>query len=85
MAASTGLVLAATGIVVANEWWQTGQLPWKAGAAGLVLSLFMAGAEKISQPLAVGLSSIMLVGVIVTPVHGNSPAQELANITGGKK
>jgi len=68
MAASTGIVLGATGIVVANEWIQTDKLNWKAGAAGLVLTLFMAGAEKISQPLAVGLSSIMLVTVLITPV-----------------
>jgi len=86
MAASTGLVLAATGIVVANEWVQTNDIAWKAGVAGVVLSAFMAGAEKISSPLAVGLSSIMLAAVLVTPVHGNSPLQEVSNIfTGGKK
>jgi len=86
MAKSTGIVLAATGIVVGNEWIQTNQVAWKAGVAGLALSLFMSGAEKISAPLAVGLSSIMLVGVLVTPVHGNSPLQEVANVVGtGKK
>jgi hypothetical protein len=85
MAASTGIVLAATGIAAGNDWYQSNQIPWKIGVAGLALSLFMSGAEKISEPLAVGLSSIMLVTVLITPIGGkNSPLQTVANLYGGK-
>lgn len=86
MAASTGIVLTATAIAGGNEWLQTQQIPWRIGAAGLVLSLGMAGLEKISTTGAVGISSIMLITVLVTPFHGKSPVQEIADVMGlGKK
>lgn len=79
MGASTGIVLAGTGISAANDWYQTNTFPWGIGVAGLLLSGFVYGIEKISEPLAVGLSTIFLVTVIVTPIKGkNSPAAELA-------
>jgi len=85
MGASTGIVLAGTAIAGGNEWYQAGQFPWRIGIAGLLLSGFMFGVEKISEPLAVGLSSIFVVTVLVTPFHGNSPVQELANIVNKPK
>jgi len=81
MGASTGIVLAGTAISAGNDWYQTNQFPWGIGVAGLLLSGFMYGIEKISEPLAVGLSTIFLATVIVTPIKGkNSPAKEFASL-----
>lgn len=81
MGASTGIVLTATAISAGNDWYQTHQVPWSIGVAGLLLSGFMFGVEKVSEPLAVGLSSIFLVTVLVTPIKGkNSPVGELAGL-----
>lgn len=85
MAASTGIVLAATGIAAANDWYQTNQIPFKIGVAGLALALAMAGVEKISSPVATGLASIMLVTVLITPISSkDSPLGTAAKIFGGK-
>lgn len=79
MGASTGIVLTGTAISAGNEWYQNHDFPWGISIAGLLLSGFMFGVEKVSEPLAVGLSTIFLVTVIVTPIKGkNSPAAELA-------
>jgi len=80
MAASTGIVLAGTAISAGNDWYQTHDFPWGIAVAGLLLTGFMFGVEKISEPLAVGLSSIFLVTVIVTPIGKakQSPISELA-------
>lgn len=79
MGASTGIVLAGTAISAGNDWYQTHTFPWGISVGGLLLSGFMFGVEKISEPLAVGLSTIFLVTVIVTPIKGkNSPAAQLA-------
>jgi len=82
MAASTGIVLAATGIVVANEWYSADTIAWRPAIAGIVLSAFLGGAEKIpdAKPIAVGLASIMLVTVLVTPFHGSSPLGTISGI-----
>jgi hypothetical protein len=82
MAASTGIVLAATGIVVANEWYSTDIIAWRPAIAGVVLSAFLGGAEKIpnAKPIAVGLASVMLVTVLVTPFHGSSPLGTVSGI-----
>lgn len=86
MGASTGIVLAGTAISAGNEWYQLNKFPWGIGVAGLLLSGFMYGAEKVSEPLAVGLSTIFLVSVLVTPIHGkNSPLQEVSNLVNTKK
>jgi len=83
MAASTGIALSATAISFANEWYQTNQLPWRVAVGGLLLAAFLGGAEKIPdvKPVAVGLASIMLVTVLVTPIAGEkSPLGTLSGI-----
>jgi hypothetical protein len=82
MATSPGIILAGAGIVAANEWYQKNTLNWRVLAAGGLLALFMDGAEKVSAPLAIGLSSIMVVTVLVTPLSGtgSSPLQTVSGI-----
>ena len=80
MAASTGIVLTATGISFANEFLNTKQLNFRIPVAGMIVALVFDGIEKIDQGAAVGLASIMLITVLVTPFSGKSPAQTLAGL-----
>ena len=85
MAASTGIVLTAASIAFANEWYQSGTIPWRVAVGGALLTALEAGIEKISEPLALGLGTIMLITVLVTPFHGKSPLQEVSNVINGTK
>lgn len=81
MAKSTGIVLTATGITVANEWIQTNQLNFRVVIAGLGVALLFDGIEKINERAGVGLSIIMLITVLVTPINGKAPAQTVLGFT----
>lgn len=70
MAKSTGIVLATTGIVVANKWVNTNQVDFKIAISGGILSLFMAGVERITPTGAVGISFIGLITALVMPPTG---------------
>lgn len=85
MAQSTGIVLAATGISFANEWLDSGTPNFRVIAAGLLLALLFDGIEKISPEGAVGLATIALITVVVTPFGGKSPAQTLAGLAISQK
>lgn len=80
VAKSTGIVLTATGISFANEWAQTDTPNFRVVMAGGAFSLLCAGIEEINKPVAVGLGTLMLITVLVTPFSGNSPMQELADL-----
>lgn len=84
---AASITLAATGIVVANEWVQKDTINWRSALAGGILALAMEGAEKVSPPLATGFASIMLVVVLVTPLPGtaNSPLKTLSGVLSGAK
>lgn len=85
MATSTTIVLAGTGTAIVNDWYQLGKVPWRIGVAGGLLALFMAGAEKVSKPIAVSLATVYLVTVLVTPIGGaNSPVGEVSNLFANK-
>lgn len=84
MAKSTGIVLTATGITMANEWYQTNQVNFRVGIAGLGVALLFAGIERINEKAAVGLSVIMLVTVLATPINGKSAFQTMEDFTKGK-
>lgn len=82
MAESTGLILAAAGIVVANEvvfvptiehtdMWSA--FNWRIIPATAVAALALAGIEKASPPLGKGLALLALLTVILTPI-GNAPS-----------
>lgn len=82
MADSTGIVLAAGGIVVANEIIfapiQSGKgvdlttFNWRVVPATVILAITLGGLEKLSRPLGVGLASLTLLAVLMIPV-GNAP------------
>lgn len=81
MAASTGWVLAAGGIVAANEVLfvpiEEHKAPdigavWRLMPATFLLALGLAGLEKAIPEFAVGLAKLLVLGVLVFPV-GNAP------------
>jgi hypothetical protein len=84
MAVSTGIVLTATAIGVGNEWIQGAGINFRMTIAGLGAALFLTGIEKLNYTAGVGLSAMVLIGVLLTPFHGNSPAQEVSNLIGAK-
>lgn len=82
MATSTGIILAAGGIVVANEVvfapMESGKnvdlttFNWRIVPATAIAALVLGGLEKLSKPLGVGLAGLALLGVLMVPV-GNAP------------
>lgn len=80
MGQSTAVVLTATGISFGNEWYETGSPNFRVAVAGLGVALLLDGLEKISPQGAVGLATIMLITVVLTPFGGKSPAQTLASL-----
>lgn len=82
MAASTGYILAAAGIVAANEaiFAPAAQhkpllvdFNWRILPATVIAGFTLAGLEKISEPLGKGLAVLALLAVLITPV-GNAPS-----------
>lgn len=88
---SAGMVLAAGGIVAANELLfdpLTGGKPsfnWRIVPATLILALVLGGLEQVSAPFAKGLSGLVLLSVLIVP-YGNAPTplDNAAKIVGGK-
>lgn len=85
MAKSTGIILTASGIAFANDWYQTGDPNFRIVMGGLGAALFMTGLEKLSQPAAVGISVITLITVLATPIDGHSPADTVNQIIGNEQ
>lgn len=84
MAASTGYILAAAAVTMANEAIfaplargdQTGTLKsinWRIVPATAVAVITLAGLEQISEPLGTGLAVLALIVAIVVP-FGNAPS-----------
>lgn len=90
MLSSTGFVLAAGAIEVANEAifaplakdakdstpWKN--LNWRIIPATAVLALLIGGAEKLNAPFGKGLGMLVLLSVLVIP-YGNAPSP-LSNV-----
>lgn len=85
MAKSTGIALTATGISFANEWVQTDKPNWRILAAGLGITLVFDGVEKLNERAAVGLATIMLITVLLTPIKGKSAADSVLDLVNNKK
>lgn len=80
MAQSTGIILTAGGISFANEWLQTKTPNWRIPVATGVAAMFLMGIEKIYPRAAMGLGTIVLITVFMTPLHGKSPMQTLVDV-----
>lgn len=80
MAQSTGLMLVAGTISFGNEWLQTGKINWRVPIATLVSAFFLDGVERISPKAGVGLATIVLITVVLTPLHGKSPMQTALDV-----
>jgi hypothetical protein len=86
MARSTGIVLTATAVTFANDWYVTSpHVPnFRVIVAGLVAALGTAAVERVSPNLGVGLASILLVTTVLAPVSATqTPMQSLLKITKG--
>jgi hypothetical protein len=92
---STGYVLAAGGLVLANEAifvpLETGQTPlqainWRVVPATAIMALMLAGVESLNEGFGAGLGMLVLLSVLVIPMgNAGSPLENLAKIAGGKK
>jgi hypothetical protein len=92
MLASTGYVLAAGGIVIANEAifapladhtkpWTS--LNWRLVPATAIMAILIGGAEKLEPKFGKALGMLVLLSVLVIKV-GNAPTplQNIAKVTG---
>jgi len=80
MAKSTGIMLMVGTISFGNEWLQTGTPNFRIPVATLLSALVLDGIEKVSVKAAVGLASIAMITVLITPLNGKSPLQEAINV-----
>jgi hypothetical protein len=85
MGASTGPILAATGITFANEWILNKQRPdFRILLGGAVAAGMLALFEHVSPEIAKGIAWIALITtLLVNPVGGGkSPVQNLLSVSG---
>jgi hypothetical protein len=80
MAQSTGIMLTVGTISFGNEWLQTGTPNFRIPVATLLFAWFLDGVEHIYPRAAIGLASIALITVVITPLNGKSPLQEALEI-----
>lgn len=80
MAQSTGIILLAGGVSFGNEWLQTNTPNFRIPVATLMSAVFLNGVEKIYPKAAIGLGTIVLITVLVTPLHGKSPLQTAVDV-----
>jgi hypothetical protein len=80
MAQATGLMLFAGSVSFGNEWLQTGTPNFRIPVATLASTLFLNGVEKLYPKAAVGLATIIVITVMVTPLHGKSPLQTAVDV-----
>jgi hypothetical protein len=79
-ATAPGIVLTATAISFANEWWDTGTPNFRIPIAGGLLSLLLDAVETANEGAGRGLAIIMFITVMVTPFKGKSPLETLAGL-----
>jgi hypothetical protein len=77
MAKSTGIMLMVGTVSFGNEWLQTGTPNFRIPVATLLSALVLDGIEHVSVKAAVGLASIAMITVLITPLNGKSPLQEV--------
>lgn len=95
MTRSTGLVIAAGGVAVANEAlfaplsghgtpWKN--LNWRLVPATAILALALGGLEQIAPGFAVGLAGLTLAAVFIVPYGtASSPIENVLKVMGYAK
>jgi hypothetical protein len=83
MDTGTGLVLAAGTLTFGNEWYQTGKINWRVPIATLLAAGAVGGVANAAPKGGVALGFMVLIGAVVTPFKGKSPAEEVASIVSG--
>jgi hypothetical protein len=86
---STGYVLAAGGIVLANEALSAKDLSafnWRIVPATVVMAAVLGGVESMAPAFGAGLGMLVLLSVLVIP-YGNAPTplESLSQIMGYSK
>jgi len=91
---SIGYVLAAGGIVLANEAifipleskaTPLQSINWRVIPATAIMALMLAGVESMSPEFGAGLGLLVLLSVLVIPLgNGGSPLENLAKAIGRK-
>lgn len=80
MAQSTGPILAATGIAIADKVLIQGQpIPWKMMIAGGMAVGIFAWAEPVAPEAVRLLSYLVVIGVLLGGKTGSSPLVDFAN------
>ena len=89
MAASTAPILLTGGISYVNGWIGNGKNPASQPEIRILLATGIAAGglaliEQIPgmQPIAVGIAWIAFITMMLTPLNGNSPVQNIAKVTG---
>ena len=89
MARSTGPILLTGGITYLNQWLGNGRNPASSAEIRVLLATGIAAGglaliEQIPgvQPVAVGIAWIAFVTMMIAPINGNSPVQNLSRVTG---
>lgn len=72
MSDSTGIVLAATGISLANKWYTTEQFDLAIPLAGGLVALLFNGIERVDHTAGVGMATLMMISVLLTPPKGGT-------------
>lgn len=91
MAASTGIILTASAISFGNNWYVNNEANYRIVAAGLIGALMLDGIERVSPEAAVGLATIGLITLLLTPIKNNktgksqSPFDTVNQYLGGSK
>jgi hypothetical protein len=90
---STGYILAAGGLVLANDAifipMESGQTPlqainWRVVPATAIMALVIGGVESLNPGFGAGLGLLVLLSVLVIPMgHGGSPLENMAKAFGG--
>jgi hypothetical protein len=77
---STGIILMTGTISFGNEWLQTQKLNFRIPVATMFTAVFLNGVDKISPKAATGLAVIAMITVLLTPLNGKSPLQEVLQV-----
>lgn len=84
MARSTDIVLAGGSISFVNNWVQTNSPDFKIVLGTLGTAIFCAGVEHLNVTAGVGLATIFMITVLLTPINGKAPAQTVIDLTSSK-